>query len=245
MITRSTNIDTALTIASSVNTYLDKFKIHTQNIANAETAGYKALLIRTSHSHKHHGTILRKMDIDKNFNKGVFIRTGDPLHVMTGGNSFFALKSDRNGTIYSSDGRFSINTDNILISVSGDPVLDMDGNEITIPPNTQGLHIRSTGEIMNSANVVLGRLGVFEFENPHNLTHIGASAFKPNKEVAQQVVFPNLRANGYEGSNVNSVYEMASIQDITLQIKRLSNHQKLSDTLLKEQTPEKLVKTWA
>lgn len=241
----STNIDTALTITSAVNVYLEKFRIHTQNIANAETAGYKSLLIRTSHQHKHHGNVLKKIAIDNSFRKGTFIKTGDPLNVMAGGNAFFAVKSDRNGTIYTSDGRFSIDNENRLISINGDPVLDMDGNEILIPTEAKGIHIRSTGEIMNSDNAIIARLGVFEFENLNNLTHIGTSAFKPNNETAVAVAFPNLRDGGYEASNVNTVYEMASVQDIGLQIKRLATNQRLSDSLLKEQTPEKLVKTWA
>jgi flagellar basal-body rod protein FlgF len=132
------------------------------DLANASTPGYKAdrtaqrtfgdLLLQNSATGATVGPQSTAVQVDRivtDFDPKPARDTGEPLDFAIVGEGFFAVQTAQ-GTRYTRNGQFSLDTQGRLVTAAGDPVLDSAGRPIT--SSTEDIDPR--------------RLGVFNVTNP-------------------------------------------------------------------------------
>jgi flagellar basal-body rod protein FlgF len=132
------------------------------DLANASTPGYKSdrtaqstfgnLLLQNSATGATVGPQSTAVQVDRivtDFSAKPARDTGEPLDFAITGDGFFAVQTAQ-GTRFTRNGQFSLDTQGRLVTAQGDPVLDQSGRPIT--SNTETVDPR--------------RLGVFNVTNP-------------------------------------------------------------------------------
>jgi flagellar basal-body rod protein FlgF len=140
------------------------------------------------------------------FEPGRIRLTGNPLDlaIQGQGNEFFEVKTPQ-GTRYSRNGMFSLDSQRRLVNNLGYPVMGAKG-EITIPAGK--LEITSQGEIKVDDKSV-GRIRIIEFPADEMPQKFGEGLFiSENGTVAKN---PQVQSGHIEESNVSAIGEMVKM----------------------------------
>ncbi len=215
-----------------------KFDIISNNLANANTNGFKKSKVSFASmlpiQDEETIEINKKRQIPENFKKGVFNtfafvnkvktdfsqgylkETGNDFDFAINGDGFFSVK-DGNGKIkYTRDGNFLVNNKGFLVDRDGDNVLDNKNNPIKIPAeNVKLVNVDEKGNIYVNDNLV-AKLSIVDFSDKTKLSRIGDNKFiitdpkiKPEESKNYSIY------QGYlEGSNINIVKEMTALIEI-------------------------------
>lgn len=180
------------------------------NIANASTPGYKREQLMFSDYLSKVGTnqVARKNDINRDFSEGNLTHTGNPLDVAIKGQGFFAVKTP-NGVLYTRSGRFSMDAQGNLVTVTGNKVLSDSGAPITFAPTDNNITIVPQGKIMaNGGEVATFKL--VRFANPQALERAGNGLYfaKGQQPLAIKPDSTQLIQGAIEESNVVPILEI-------------------------------------
>jgi flagellar basal-body rod protein FlgF len=213
-------MSTDLYVAASSQIAMNKrMEAIANNIANMNTAGYRAAGVKFQAAMSHVGDeqvayaspgsvyILREA--------GPVSYTGNSLDVAIDGDGWLALKSPQ-GTIYTRDGRMHMTDRGELQSVNGYPVLDPGGSPITLDPSAGPVMIGESGGISQGGTQV-GAVGLFLIANDAHLTRFDNSAVIPDKpaKAVEDVTTNSVRQGYVEGSNVNPILEMTRLIEVS------------------------------
>lgn len=237
-----TALHSASTGLSALSTKLD---VIANNLANINTDGFKAsrvnfqdlLYIQKAQPGVENangdlrptglavGLGVKVSGTQVDFSQGSLIATGQELDVAIEGKGFFKVTVQKDlaeGAIaYTRAGNFTLNRD-------GDLVLANDQGRrleptITIPPNTEGVTITSSGEVLaqiagTAEPQQVGQLELALFINPAGLKQIGenllvetAASGPPTTGNPSQDGIGQLRQGFVEGSNVNPTRELIGL----------------------------------
>lgn len=190
------------------------------NIANANTPGYRVDGVTFA-------TELAKAgDSDVSFvsegdgyisrKSGPLIPTSNPLDMAIQGDGWFAVRSPGGGTIYTRDGRMTMNENGDLISMTGAAVLDAAGAPIQLDPTAGSPSIARDGMISQSGRQV-GAVGLFSIAADATLTRAGNSGFVSDKPAEPILDFRSnsIVQGAVEGANVDPVREMTRLIEVT------------------------------
>lgn len=158
---------------------------------------------------------------------GAMTQTGNPLDLALAGEGFFAVQAPE-GTRYTRNGVFEINSDGVLVTQNGFPVLSDGGNPIVFGPEETDIAITPEGAVTSSVGNK-GNLQVVEFENAQELTRTGDTMFaggEPLPATATRVV-----QGALERSNVSSVGEMTEMIRVTRAYSSLADLMNKQDEL--------------
>jgi len=145
-----------------------------------------------------------------NFTPGDLKSTGKTTDFAVEGPGFFQVQNTNGKNLYTRDGEFHINQDNVLVTKHGLPVLG-DGGPITVDPEKGELTVSPDGSISQGDNL-LGRLSVYNFENPESLTRVEGGFFEPSDGQTPPALDTAVVHQGYtEESNVSSLTEMVNL----------------------------------
>ena len=133
---------------------------------------------------------------------------------------FFAVKQG-DKTLLTRDGRMSVNKNGDLILTSGQAVLDNAGAPIHAG-NDGPLTIDPDGQITQNGKPI-GRLGVYNVDNPSSLTKVGGNLFAMNDNDPMHAVDATFQSGFVEQSNVEPTSEMADLMDVQRQISANAN----------------------
>jgi flagellar basal body rod protein FlgG len=198
-----------------------KQDVTTNNIANAQTTGFKISRLVT------HATVESRRDADQymrqrenqredevhvDWQPGPLIQTGNALDVSLRGDGFLAISSP-NGERYLRSAALKVNGDRELVDNSGANVLDSAGNNIKLPG--QKTTITADGRVM-SDGAEIATLKLVDFPKPYTLREEGNNRWvpygqNPSDPAPKPIpVGENTRIEqGFlEGPNVNTVSEM-------------------------------------
>lgn len=142
---------------------------------------------------------------------GTMVQTGNPLNVALSGEGFLTVQAPE-GSRYTRNGALEINSDGVLVTQNGFPVLSDGGGLITFGPDEVDIEITSDGEISSSAGNK-GALGVVEFDNVQELTRSGDTMFAGGNPLPAQSTA--VIQGALEGSNVSGVGEMTEMIRVT------------------------------
>jgi len=190
------------------------------NVANMNTAGFKAdRAVFAERVAKMAGENEAKgvsFVIDKHswtdFSAGTVRQTGSDLNVAIAGDGFLAVETPA-GIAYTRDGRFGISADGALVNLEGNPVLDVDGAPIQLPPNVGRISIGRDG-IISADGAQVARLGVFMPAEPQNMQKLGNSSFLSDGGL-EPVEQPRVMQGMLEDSNVSGIAEMTRLIGVT------------------------------
>lgn len=207
------------------------------NVANVNTVGYKKQALAFQNVYdasvaqkdqngdfKKIGELSMGSQVQKltyDFSQGVLDKTSNVFDLAIQGDGFFKIQSsDGGGYSYTRNGSFTLNNNGVLVTKDGDSVLDYKSKPIKIKTDDVVMHslndiiINEDGQITISndqTQMVLQKIGVFDFSNKEDIVCIGGSQFKPTNTSTN----PELKAEKFsieqgslELSNANVVNEM-------------------------------------
>ncbi|MEE1100264.1 MAG: flagellar hook-basal body protein [Agathobacter sp.] len=232
MISEQTNVDTIANNLSNVNTYGYK----------AQRTEFKSLLYQTIQTRTTSangdqkpvgaqvGLGTRIAATTSLYTQGNATATEGPTDFMIDGKGFFAVRGTDGNTYYTRNGAFtwSLAGDGttMLADAAGNPVLDRNGNTITIPNGVtaENMVFSENGEIgymtVAGAYVSLNQFfGIYQFNNPAGLEKLGGSLLgatgasgNPLQEGTTAGLKQSEICKGFlEGSNVAVADEMVNL----------------------------------
>jgi len=202
---------------SGMRTRLGDLDRLAEDIANANTSGYKAE--RTAREQVNRPSFDdslqtaidvvqggRRMDMST----GAITPTGRDLDVAIEGSGFFTVQTP-NGTRYTRDGHLVRGTDGTLNATDGNPVLAQGDN--TIKVGTGKVTVDQDGTV-HSDGTVVGRLQITEFEDPGLLERAGGAMLAAGSQTPMEADKVDVRSGALEQSNVSVVVRIAELTDV-------------------------------
>lgn len=205
------------TAASELDAMSKSHEIIAQNLANANTNGYKRSMatFETLLAEPDAGTedaasttVVSTVAVDLTPGKLAF--TGSDFDLAIKGEGFFTIQTD-NGLIYTRKGRFVLSPQQEIITPEGGRLLGNAG-VLQLPPGGKKIHVDANG-MVSVDDASIGKLKITHFPNPDSLTQYGGTTFKSDDiantgEDAKDFEI----AQGYvETSNVDVMGEMIAM----------------------------------
>lgn len=121
------------------------------NLANADTAGFKAALANTEAfpvRGSGHASRIAALHVDQGFDAraGALQVTGNALDVSLQADRWLAVQAPDGGEAYTRAGNLSLTPNGQLVTAGGHPLLDQEGNPMALPPH-QALDIGHDGTV--------------------------------------------------------------------------------------------------
>lgn len=220
-------------------------EVTANNIANADTPGYKAeklmfsdYLVRDRAGNQNRQNAYANDALSyRDTSNGAIKNTGNPLDLAINGNAYFQVQTPL-GTRFTRAGNFQLDPEGTIVTAEGYPVLGADGGQIVIPQNAVNVIINGYGQITSNGEA-LGQVGMMEFQNPAAMKRLGNSLYTATE--TPQPVIPDLQ-NGtatplssarivqgsLETSNVTAVTEMVHVMDVS---RSVANTAKFIETM--------------
>lgn len=186
---------------------------------NAENGDAKPVNLQVGH-----GVVARASV--KDFTMGNMEQTENKLDMAIEGNGFFSVMGPNNQVVYTRDGSFKLSVTengNILTNSKGYPVLDRDGNTVTMDYSLDSMDIQPSGEITykdtdTGLNLPTGQyIGLFQFSNVQGLQALGGNLYANNSASGEALpdqdtdAASTIRTRFLESSNVQVVEEMVKL----------------------------------
>jgi len=220
---------TIYTVASGGMASLARLEAVSQNLANANTAGYKAgrLVFQVrplSREDDPSGISLdpvlgrtaaqvAEVASVRDFAQGAVRSSGNPLDVAISGEGFFAVATPR-GERYTRQGSFALDGEGYLVTQHGERVQG-DGGDIAVGGGD--IAIGDDGSI-TSDGLAVGRIKVVSFGPKPALVPEGAALFAPVRGATATPVDATavrLQPAAVEASNVDAVASMVELVEVS------------------------------
>ncbi|MCQ2976782.1 MAG: flagellar basal-body rod protein FlgF [archaeon] len=211
------------TAATSMQVQMNKMDVITNNMANADTIGYKKdVMAQESFS----SSLAKRIDelgetkigkmkvgvgttrVATNFETGNLKNTGGALDVAIEGTGFLVVDTKR-GERYTRMGDLTLDAEGYLKDANGDKVKDDTDNDIIIPSGGN-ITISTNGVITVDGNEI-AKLQIVDFEDLNYLEKEGNGLYKTMNGATEKEFTGNIRQGFVEGSNVNIVKEMVNM----------------------------------
>ncbi|MBY6093044.1 flagellar basal-body rod protein FlgF [Maritimibacter alkaliphilus] len=236
----------ALSLAQAMRRDMD---VTANNIANANTSGFKTeRIVFDSVLFKDAGLDVRDTTnfvLDRGSyldeSQGAITNTGNPLDFALEGDGWFAYETQDGRTAYGRDGRFTLDAQGNLVTLSGAQVLDVGGGNIAIPPDAGQLVVSRDGSISTLAGDALGQLGVFNLPDLQAYERIGNNMLAAPEGEAGAGLMPaeldettQIVQGSIENSNVQPVVEMTRMIQVQQAYDRAIKLMNTEDDLRKD-----------
>ncbi|EJM54431.1 flagellar hook-basal body protein [Pseudomonas sp. GM48] len=207
--------DLIMQLAGVIQRDIDNLKAVSQNVANANTYGYKSERTFNVMTSNVAGTgvpgglddIQAQTRISTD--GGALQHTGRVTDLALSGDAWFALKTP-DGVLLSRDGRFQVDNTGYLVSKAGYPVLAEEG-----PLQVAGgvLKVDAGGQVSVDDRPV-GHLSIVRVDNPQQLLAVGAGLYAANTGITPAknfVVHQGLleRSNAAMGTDMVKMMEVS------------------------------------
>ena len=202
-----------------------KLDIVANNIANADTNGFKVETLMTADDpvtppgvRPGASTLQFVLDqgVARDFSQGAMITTGSPLDLALTGTGFFQVQT-AGGVRYTRDGRFTTDAQGQLVTQAGDPVLDAGGSPISLNPANGAVTIGRDGTITQHApgqaqSSVVGKVGVVRLASLSSLSKQGAGLYADTaNQTAQPATDVVVQQGMLEASNVQPIMQITDL----------------------------------
>ncbi len=164
--------------------------------------------------------------------------TNAPYDFAVNGKGYFVVQT-ANGTRYTRDGHFTLDSTGRLVTEEGDSVQG-DGGDITITPQDGNIYVAKDGTITGQQGQ-LGKLQLVRFDDETQLMKEGAT-FYSTTQSPQPAKSATIRQGAIESSNVEPVVEMSHMIEVMRAYQAMSNILQ-SHADLKRQAVDKLTTT--
>lgn len=204
--------------STGITSEFDRLAYATQNIANINTNGYKAVRFENiiDADASIHG--VERTDT----RTGEFLITNNPLDVALQGAGYIPVTTSTGEIRYTRDGSFMTDKDGYLVTKTGDLV----GSGIQIDGASEKIEIRENGDVFCYKRLIdepeyKGTIPVVQFQNPEALKEVGASEFVATENSGNMKLVENhnyIKQYGVERSNLDTISEVYMISRINASI---------------------------
>jgi len=169
-------------------------------------------------------------DVQRDLTPGPAQQTGNDTDLMIEGDGMFQVMTPE-GMRYSRAGNLLLNTNGVLVSQSGHPILGEKGNIVV---RGGGFEVNRRGEIYQDGQLV-DRIQLVSFANDQQLERVGNNYFHyTGPEEGKKVVENPALMQGYvEGSNVNAIKNLTAMiiahRSFEAYQKAISNYDKMME----------------
>lgn len=221
-------MENALYVALSQQMALRRMlDVTANNVANMNTAAFRAerpvfddFVSRTGRGADPTAFVIDRATYTDT-REGALSTTGNPLDIAIRGDGWLQIETP-DGPRYSRDGRLGRSLEGDLITVDGRPVLDADGNRITVPEDVGPLTIAADGTLsyivegggQEIQSVELGRLGLYALPGAQGLPR-GGDGLVTARGTPEPATNVTIVQGALEGSNVQPIVEMVRLIDLT------------------------------
>jgi flagellar basal body rod protein FlgG len=148
-------IDGLYSALSALNTAEKKQAITANNVANANTPGYKAKVANLGDMNTGGVNIL---SVESPDGTNYLIETGNNLDLAINGNGYFRLNNNNNSPVLTRNGSFRVDSENHIVDAAGNILFDLPANFTTndiksISIDENGF-IYNGGELTGALNIV-------------------------------------------------------------------------------------------
>jgi flagellar basal-body rod protein FlgF len=218
-------MDTLWIAATGARAILQQQAATSNNLANANTTGYRAQQAQFRALPAFGGTVPSNVytavqGSSADFQQGPMRATGRPLDVAIRGPGWIAVQATDGSTAYTRNGDLQVSGSGILTTADGHPVLGQGGAPISLP-QMQSIQIGADGTVSGvpagsnpNALVVLNRIQLVN-PPPAQMQRGADGLFRDSQGSAQPDGTVQLAVGTLEGSNVNPVQAMVQIIDNT------------------------------
>lgn len=168
------------------------------------------------------------------YTQGALEETGIPLDIAIDGEGFFGIRSAEGETMYTRAGSFSLDEEGYLCYSGFGRVLDNNGNELRVM--TDKITGDTMGRVYATNGLLLGRVGVFTFEDNAELQY-NEQGFLVGAE-GQATDGATLRWGFLERSNVDIVSQMTEMLSSQRAFQSAAQVTKIYDSLMNRVTNE-------
>jgi len=202
-----------------------KLDITANNIANANTAGFKGErpvfeavegTRATGPSDTPSSFVLdRGSYIDTS--AGAIMRTDSPLDIALGGEGWLQFRTPEGEQGFGRDGGLSLDPEGTLVTSAGAQLLDAGGAPIVVPPGAGQISIARDGTVTTQDGNAIARVGVFDVPDIQSYRRLGNGVLVPpdgGAPQADELENPVVLQGMLESSNVNPVREMTRLIDV-------------------------------
>ncbi len=197
-----------------------------QNLSNLKTTGFKADIHMFSAIPAYGpGNPTREYVVNStvgsDFSPGMITQTGNPLDLAISGPGWFTVKLPDGNEAYTRAGGFKLDSNGVLRTSSGLPVVGASGAPITIPPNTE-VTVGRDGTITTVPSQMtlpyaVSIIGQLKLVNPpeSNLVKGADNLFRTKNGVpADPAANVNVLSGSLESSNVDMINCMLNMIDL-------------------------------
>lgn len=210
---------------SGANSSMQQLNVITNNLANANTIGFRADYEAIKSDDQQNPLAMRLYPmLDRtysDFHPGPVSYTGRDMDVALAGSGFIAVQTKEGTEAYTRAGNLEIDPKGFLVTQRGDYVLGNPGGLVLIP-KAQRLSIDASGQVSVQQPgqgpkdmTVVGRMKLVELQpeqiqkGPDGLFHlVEDGSVKPSETV-------RLTPKSLEGSNVNTVKSMVDLIELS------------------------------
>lgn len=211
-----------------------QMEVIANNLANANTAGYKAdetlfeeFLVQNGQQgsrSQRELSFVQDFGVLINFSDGALEATGNPYDVGLKGPGFFVAQTP-SGRVYTRGGHLGINDQGQLATAQGHPILDDANRPINIDPALGPFIINGDGSLVQGDRAPV-RFNLVEFANPQQLRRQGGGYFTTT-EAERPSTNTRTVQTMVEGSNVEPILQLSAMIETS---RAYQNSQKLIDT---------------
>ncbi len=204
-----------------------EFDILANNIANADTVGFKVESLMVNEQAQAPpslpGSTPIKFVLDsglaRDFSQGSLKRTGAPLDLAIKGEGFFKI-STAQGDRYTRDGRFQMDANGRLATQSGEAVQSADGGDIVLDPSHGAPMISEDGTVSQptgaGASSVVGKVGLVRFSSLSALSKTGDGLYRNDTNLQPDPATDAKVEQGMlETSNVQSIAQITRLIEVS------------------------------
>ena len=208
------------TASRAMTNILAKQDVHSQNIANASTNGFKmARLVNTadvSVGRNDEGELRAKeyqqvSEISTSFAQGPMVNTGNDFDLALTAPGFFMVEAE-DGVRYTRNGGFSLNSYGELVTLSGKRVLD-EGGQPLVMKDGGDIRFLEDGSVYQGGQKA-GKLGVVDFADAKKLRYGQDGCFGNLDPEGNPPIAPTdlgVRSGFLEGSNADPINIMVNM----------------------------------
>jgi len=210
--------DTLAAIRAAMHGDADALRTIAQNVANADTTGYRRqvnvarvafdALAGIAPDLQVSDAVTTSLAIDPT--PGALRSTGESTHVALGGDGFFVIASTV-GDALTRRGDFRLDANRTLVTQSGDAVQGS-GGSIHVPVGA--LNINADGEL-RVAGELIDRLRIVDVSRPESLQPLENGLLSaPDATTLEDARDPRVEQGFLESSNVAAVAEMMQLMEV-------------------------------
>ena len=191
------------------------------NMANANTPGFKAeqmmftsYLAKTKSDASPFGrkvAFAQDVGVLHDTREGPLTQTGDTLDIAIHGPGYYTVDTPA-GPRYTRDGHFQLDASGMVVTSSGYPLMQQNGNPIVVAPGESSITVAGDGTI-STENGQIGQLQVVNFANEQQLQPLGDGTYSTT-QTATPLAHANVVQGMLEQSNVQPVSEMTGMLNI-------------------------------